>query len=234
MNKLMCGLALSLAVSANGATANQVLTIDGQEHSLASLTEKCQSITGDPAAQIACFNALSALLEEQSNKTEIDPAVIAERLSALRAAAEYQDEDTGLAIGGSECTIHLLYFGNYFHISRRNVSTIDLFSAQFDASKLQYDQTVRAQGGAVPLSKGVMASGAAAAMRGGVELDSSLDGFEAKSARSSLGQYAGEVVRQLQPREDQTFEFVLVHPKRSGSADQIWSAFESYVKACQG
>ncbi len=233
MKKLTFGLALSLTALAGGATANQVLTIDGQEHTLASLTEKCQSITGDPAAQIACFNALSTFLEQQSGGSQEAVLPVAEALAGLRAVAEYQDEQTGLSIGGSDCTIHLLYFDNYFHISRRNVSTIDLFSAQFNVSDLQFDQTVRAQGGPAPLSRGLMANGAMAAMRGGVELDSSLDNFASKSARTSLAAYAGEVVAQLPARQDSTFDFVLVHPQKNQSSAEIWGAFEALVKSCQ-
>lgn len=233
MKVLTLGLAISLGVLAGSAMATQVLTVGGQERTLQSLTEECQSITGDPAAQIACFGALSALLEQQTGGAQAKVSV-PEKLEALRTAAQYQDDASGLVIAGSDCNINIIYYGNYFHISRRNVSTIDLVSAQLDASKLQHEQTVQNLGGQLPLSRGVMEAGATATMRGGAALDSSLDNFAPRSPRMTLDVYAKEVVGQLQPRDGQSFEFVLVHPQRAQASGDIWSAFSNFVAACRG
>lgn len=233
MKMLMCGFAMSLGVLATNAKADQIINVDGEDYFLSHLTENCQSITGDPAAQIACFSALSRLLEEQSGEVQENGEAVIQALDALRAVSQYQDDDSGLSIVGADCNVHIVYFNNYFHISRRNVSSIDLFSAQFDASKFQYDQIVQAQGGQVPLSKGVMADGTNAAMRGGAALESTLDNFEPRSPGTTLDVYANEVVSQLPAREAAAFDFVLVHPQRSQASADIWSAFEDFVNACQ-
>jgi hypothetical protein len=234
MKMLMYGFATSLAVLASGANADQVLVVDGEEYLLSALMENCQSITGDPAAQISCFSALSQLMDEQSNGGQADEASVTAALDALRAVAEYQDDDTGLSIGGAGCNIHIVYFNNYFHISRRNISSIDLFSAQFNASKLQYDQTVQVQGSQTPLSKGFMESGANAATRGGIALESTQHNFEPRSPRTTLGVYADEVVGQLPATEVAAFDFVLVHPNKSDASADIWNAFEDFVNTCNG
>lgn len=233
MKTLMCGFALSLGMLATGANADQIINVDGEDYFLSHLTANCQSITDDPAAQIACFSAISQLLDEQSVEAPETQVSVTEMLDALRAVAQYQDDETGLSIAGSDCNIHVVYFNNYFHVSRRNISEIDLFSAQFDASKLQFDQTVAVQGGQTPLLRGVMEAGQVAAVRGGEVLESSQNNFEPRSPRVTLDAYANEVVTQLPAREDQTFEFVLVHPKRSQASAEILTAFEAFVSACR-
>lgn len=233
MKNLMCGVAMSFGIVTSVAAADQVLVVGGEEYSLSELTNHCQSILDDPAAQISCFGNLSKLIEKQSGQGQENEASVVETLSALQAAAQYQDSETGLIVTGSECVVQFVYYGNYFHISRRNVSTIDLFSAQFDASQLQYDQTAQARSGQALLSKGVMAEGATATTHGGLELDSSLDGFAARDARTTLDVYAPAVVQELAGQEVQSFDFVLVHPKKSQASAEIWSAFEAYVSSCQ-
>jgi len=233
MKKLMFGIAMSLSVFASAAQADQVITVDGEEYLLSDLTANCQSITDDPAAQITCFSALSKIMEEQASEAQATDVSVVETLAALQAVAQYEDDDTGLLISGTDCRIHVLYFNNSFHISRRNVSSIDLISAQFDASKLQFDEVSEVRGAQVPLLSGEMDVSATAVMRGGIELDSSRDGFEPRSPRTTLGVYAQEVATVLTPTEDQTFDFVLVHPQRSADSDAIWAAFEAFTAACR-
>lgn len=234
MKMLLCGFAMSLGMFASSVNADQILTVDGEDYFLSHLMANCQSITDDPAAQINCFGAISKLLEEQTTGTEESVVSVATELDALRTVAQYQDDDSGLTIAGSDCKIHVLYFNNYFHISRRNISTIDLFSAQFDASKLQFDQMGEVQGAQAPLLKGLMASGENATVRGGVELDSAQNGFEPRSSRATIEVYANEVAGQLSPIESQAFDFVLVHPQRSQASAEIMGAFEAFVNACKG
>jgi hypothetical protein len=233
MKMLMYGISLSLGTLASDVLADQILTVDGEDYLLSSLLENCQSITDDPAAQITCFSTISGLLEEQSDAEPENAVSVPEALDALRAVAQYQDDETGLSIAGADCNIHIVYFNNYFHISRRNISSIDLFSAQFDASKLQHDQTVQVQSAQAPLAKGFMETGTTAATRGGVSLESMQHNFAPRSPRTTLDVYATEVVSQLQAREDQAFDFVLVHPKRSQASADIWNAFETVVNACK-
>ena len=231
MKMLMWGVALSLGALASSAQADQIVTVDGEDYFLSHLMANCQSITDDPEAQIACFGAISQLLEEQSDEVQQSDVSIPEKLEALRTVAQYQDDETGLSIVGADCNVHIVYFNNYFHISRRNISELDLFSASFAASKLSLDQTRQAQ---APFAKGVMETGSNAVIRGGIALDSGRDNFEPRSPRSTLAAYANEVVGQLQPREAQEFDFVLVHPNRSQNSAEIWTAFEAYVDACNG
>lgn len=233
MKMLLCGVAMSLGILASNVMANQIVTVDGEDYLLSSLMENCQSITTDPAAQVACFSSISRLLEEQSGAEEESSVSVAQSLDALRTLAQYQDDESGLSIAGADCNIHILYFNNYFHISRRNISEIDLFSAQFDASKLQFDQTVQVQGAQAPLFKGFMAPGANAAVRGGVVLESSQQNFEPRSARTTIGDYANEVVKQLPATESAAFDFVLIHPQRAQASAEIWGAFETFVNACK-
>ncbi|PJI84559.1 hypothetical protein BC777_3620 [Yoonia maricola] len=233
MKMLMCGFAVSLSALASDVNAEQILTVDGNDYPLSSLLENCQSITDDPAAQIDCFSAISRLLDEQTGEAEEEGASVTEALDTLRTVAQYQDSESGLLIAGSDCNIHIVYFNNYFHISRRNISTIDLFSAVFDASKLQYDRTVQVQGAQAPLFTGFMDVGATAAMRGGVALESTANNFAARSPGMSIDVYANEVVGQLPPTEAQTFNFVLVHPARNQASGEIWAAFEGFVTACR-
>ena len=218
-------------VSASDAQAEEMVNVDGVEYPLSLLTANCQSMSGDPQAMIACFNDLSALMEGNSDVQE-DTVSVAQALDDLRAVAQYQNDETGLSILGSDCGVHIVYYGNFFHISRRNVSSIDLVSAQFDASKLQYDQIAGVQGAQMPLSRGLMDVGAAAKMRGGAALESAQHNFPAKSARLSMSEYAAQVVNQLPVTEGQAFNFVLVHPARSQASADIWSAFEVFVNAC--
>lgn len=234
MKMLMRSFALWLGVLASNAQADQVITVDGKDYFLSFLTANCQSITNDPAAQIACFGAISELLEEQSGGVQESKISVTEALDALRAVAQYQDDESGLSIAGSDCNIHLVYFNNYFHISRRNISTIDLFSAQFDASNLQYDQIVQVQDAQSPVSKGFMAPGVTAVMHGGVALESAQHNFSPRSPRTTLDVYANEVVGELQGIQSQEFDFVLVHPQKSQASADIWSAFATFVDACKG
>lgn len=234
MKMLMCGFAMSLSVLATDANAQQTVTVDGEIYQLSTLMENCQSITDDPAAQIACFSAISRLMEEQASGGEQnDGASVVQSFEALQAAAQYQNEESGLTVSASDCTITLTYFSNYFHISRRNISTIDLISAEFDASKLRFDQTVQVQGAQAPLFTGFMDVGANAATRGGFGLDSSLNDFEPRSAGESIDVFANAVVSQLPTTEAQTFDFILVHPERSANSSEIWAAFEEFVTACR-
>jgi hypothetical protein len=233
MKMLACGIAMSIGALASDVMAYQILTVDGEEYLLSSLLENCQRITGDPEAQMDCISAISQLLAAKSGEAQETAVSVTQALDALRAVAQYQDDESGLSITGSDCSIHIVYFNNYFHISRRNISTIDLFSAQFDASKLQYDQIVEVQGAQAPLLQGFMAPGTNATMRGGVALESAQHNFSPRSPRTTMDVYANEVVSQLPAKEDQTFDFVLIHPKRSQASADIWSAFETVVKACK-
>lgn len=233
MKMLMCGFAMSLGFLASGASAEDVLVVDGEEYALSTLMAHCQSITGDPEAQIACFGSISKLMEEQSGDAPEVQVSVTEKLDALRAVAQYQDDDSGLLIAGADCKVHFVYYNNYFHISRRNISSIDLFSAQFDASKFQFDQMTEVRGAQAPLLTGAMAPGANAAVRGGVALESSQENFEPRSPRMTMDVYANEVVNQLQPSERSAFEFVLVHPQRSENSGEILSAFEAFADACR-
>jgi len=235
MKMLICGLTMSLSVLASTAQAEVTLNVDGESIPLSTLMDNCKSISGSAEAQISCFNALTQMLDEQSGSAPAETgASVTDALDALRDVAQYQDGETGLTITGSDRSVQITYFANYFHISRRNISTIDLFSAQFDASQLEYDQTAAARGASAPLSKGIMDAGATAAMWGGVGLESAQQNFDPKSPRTSLDVYADEVVAQLPSREDAAFDFVLVHPQRSDASDDIWSAFEAFVSACKG
>lgn len=234
MKTLTRSLAIALAGLAGTANAEQIVTIDGETYFLSHLTENCQAITDDPAAQIACFGAISALLEEQPAEETNDPEAINLALDDLRTLASFSDGETGLQINGAGCNIHLMYYANYFHISRRNISELDLFSAEFDASKLQIEKTMQVQGGAAPLFRGVLDDAATAIVRGGAVLDSAGYGFAPRAPSATLDDYASEVVGQLPAAEKQTFDFVLIHPANGGSTPEIWAAFQTYVAACKG
>ena len=233
MRMLICGLALSLGTMASPAKAETKVTVDGAEYELSALMEDCRSMSGAPEAQIACFTKLSELLEKQGGEAEARSISVPEALDALRAVAQYQDDGSGLSIVGNDCNIRIVYFNNYFHLSRRNVSMIDLFSAQFDASKLQYDRTAEVRGAQAPLLSGLMEAGATATTAGGVALESTVQNFAPKSARASIFTYANEVVSQLTASQDQAFDFVLVHPERHKRSAEIWSAFETFATACR-
>jgi len=233
MKSLVCGFAISFGLIASSASAELTLNVDGEDYTLSALMENCQALADDPVAQITCFNDVSQLVEEQTGG-EPEPTVsVDEALETLRAAAQYQDEETGLFISGKECRLQILYYANYFHISRRNVSSIDLFSAAFDASQFQIDELSEVRGAQAPLYRGVMASGATGSTRGGLALESAEFGFAAKSARASIAEYAVEVVNQLTSTQGQEFDFVLVHPARASISVDIKNAFETYVKACK-
>lgn len=233
MKLLVSALAISIGMSASEASAELTLNVDGEDYTLTTLMENCQSLASDPPAQIACFGVVSKLVEEQSNKAPEIQLSVPEAFEALRTAAQYQDEETGLLVAGTECTIQVLYYNNYFHISRRNVSSIDVFSATFDASQVKYDQISEIRGAQAPLFRGLMATGGVATMRGGVALDSSQNNFKPKSARTSIGDYAIETINQLAVKEGPEFDFVLVHPAKSQSSEDIWNSFETFAKACQ-
>lgn len=234
MKLLMNSLAMSFGILASSVSAELTLNVDGEDYPLSALMENCQSLSDNPSAQISCFNAVSKLLEEQSGAAQESVASVPEALDALRAVAQFEDGETGLVIAGTDCSIQVLYYGNYYHLSRRNVSSIDLFSAEFDASQLQYDQITEVNGAQAPLFTGQMDDGATAATRGGMAIESSQYNFEPKSSRTTIGAYASEVAVQLAATEGQNFDFVLVHPERNQDGAEIWSAFETFVGACRG
>jgi hypothetical protein len=233
MKMRMSCLILSLGIMSSAVVADQTVSVNGESYSLSALTASCQGIVNDPAAQIACFSALSQLLEEQAPAAQENAVAVADAFDALRAVAQYADGESGVSITGADCKIQISYFGNYFHISRRNVSTVDLFSAEFDASRLQIDQVVDAQGTAVPMLRGTMDVGATATIRGGAALDSTLDNFPARSARTAIDVYASEIVGLLPAQEVQSFDFALIHPNQSQASGEIRSAFETFVTACR-
>lgn len=233
MKTLICSLTVSLGLMASSAAAEQMITVDGKEYPLSTLMTSCQQMTDDAAKQVACFNDLAKLMAEQAGGAPKATVSVPDALAGLREVAQYQDDDSGLVIAGTDCNVQIIYYGNYYHISRRNISTLDLFTARFDASKFQYDQLSKGQGGTPSLAKGVMEAGATAAIRGGAELDSSKLKFAPRSPRASLDAYAVEVMDQLAARDTPTFEFVLVHPQHQAASDDIWNAFETFVEACK-
>ena len=232
MKTLIIGLVMSFGTMTSVSSAQQTLKVDGADVPLATLMENCQSITGDPAAQIACFGAVTKLLEEQAGQQQEEIVSVPQALESLRTVAQYQNDESGLTINGSDCSIQIVYFNNYFHLSRRNISSIDLFSAEFDVSQLQFDTLTEVQGGQAPLIQASMAAGVNATVRGGVALESSQRNFAPRSPRTSLDAYANEVIGQLPANQSQTFQFVLVHPQLSQSRADIWDAFGIFVKAC--
>lgn len=232
MKKLIFGLTLALGLSASAAQAGMTVEIDGTEYPLVALMDNCGNASGGDEARLACFSALTKLLKDQNT----DPKValsITQALEELKAAAQHQDDESGLSIDGNECLVTIVYFNNFFHISRRNVSTIDLFSAKFDASKMQYDQTKQVNGSSMTWSKGLMELGATAVSTGGLALDSKQKGFSPKPANKTLSDYAKSVADELTKKEEQTFDFVLVHPSRKQDSAKIWDAFETFVSACK-
>ncbi len=234
MRMVLSGFAISLGLLASSGSAEVMLNVNGKEYTLTALMENCQTMGDDPAAQIACFNAVSALLEQQTDQAEAEaPSSVPQAFEALRAAAEYEDSGSGLMIRGTACDAQILYYANYFHISRRNVSSIDLFSTRFDASKVSRDQINPTGGGQGLLSKGAMQSGATAASIGGLAMDSAQYNVAPKSARTSVGEYAIEMADQLAAIESSEFDFVLVHPAKQQSSAEIWNAFDDYLAACQ-
>jgi len=234
MKTLVYGLALSVATLATSAAAELSVTVNGEEVSVAQLMDNCKTMTDQPEAQVACFSAISQLLEKQSGDSAEGDSNVGQALANLQQVAQFENGETGLMIDGSGCTIQMTYFANYFHVSRRNVSSIDLHHAQFDVSRLRLDEVSSARARQDLLTTGVMEAGGLAAMRGGVALESTTHNFAPKSARASIGEYASKVVPQLPAQEADQFSFVLVHPALGGAREDIWNAFEAYVKACQG
>lgn len=233
MKLLINGLVIAASVLANAASAEVTLIVDGEEYTLSALMENCQSLSDNPVAQITCFNTVSKLVEEQSGQDPVDQVSVSDSLEAFRTVAQYQDAESGLLVGGSDCQIQILYYGNYFHLSRRNVSSIDLLSASFDASQMQSDSISEVRGAQLPVVQAEMNDGAKASIRGGVAIESAQYGFAPKSPRASVGEYAIEVTRQLDADESRRFDFVLVHPGRSDDTDDIWDAFDTLVGACK-
>ena len=233
MKKLMFSIAAALGLLVSAAHAQQMVMVDGEQYRLSDLMANCQAIVDDPAAQVACFAAISRLMEEQSQSAPEVTVSVTEPLNAFRAVAEYNDAETGLLISGDSCQIRVVYFANYFHISRRNISSIDLFSAEFDLSNIQLDSTTEVPNAQAPLLKVTMAPGATGSMRGGVGLESAQHNFEAKSPRVTLDEYAASVADQLPATEGRTFDFVLFHPNKAQNRTEIWTAFEALADACR-
>ena len=233
MKLLIYGLTLPLTLLASNLLAQETLIVNGKEYTITALTENCQSLSDEPQAMAACFTALSQLIERQSDGEQDDAPDVLRSLDNLRAAAEVQNDDSGLSILGTGCTIQIVYYNNYYHVSRRNVSQLDLYSAEFDVSEIQYEEFDEVRGAQAPLISGLMADNETATTRGNVGLDSSANGFDAKPGRTPVGEYALEIVDQLQADEDQSFDFVLVHPDRRDNSDAIWEAFERFVDACK-
>jgi len=221
-----------LAGFASAQSAQAAIDAKQKAPSVTELMEQCRSEELSAEAKVACFNDLADQLRNGAAAPS-QAGSVQEALDGLRRVAEYQDKDSGLVIAGDSCLIHVLYYGNYFHISRRNVSTIDLLSAKFDASTLQFDQTADVSEANLNWSKGVMDAGATAVFQGGTALESNKQGFDAKQASLSLQQYAGLVVDQLPAQESQRFDFMMVHPAKAEARAEITKAFEELVSACK-
>ncbi|MFK7751404.1 MAG: hypothetical protein AB8B51_02530 [Sedimentitalea sp.] len=234
MKMFFGGLAVTLGILSSSVSAEVMVNVNGTEYTLTALMENCQSMGDTPAAQIACFNAVTTLLDQQSNDTQPGTtASVPEALNALRTVAQYQDTDSGLMIVGSDCNAQILYYANFFHVSRRNVSSLDLFSTRFDASEVAYDQIAQAPGGQAHISRGAMHTGAVAATIGGMAIESAKYNIAPKPGRMTIADYASEVANQLTASESSQFDFVLVHPAKHQSSAEIWGAFKTYVQACQ-
>lgn len=233
MKTLIYSFVMSIGMMASVSAAQQTVTIEGKEYTLATLMENCQKMTDDPVAQIDCFGDVARLLEEQSGQAKEPSVSVPQALDSLRTLAQYQDADSGLSISGTDCAIQILYFNNYFHISRRNISSIDVFSAQFDASHLKIDTIGEMQGGHAPLAQASLDTGAIAIMRGGVALDSSQHDFSPRSPGMSIDAYADAVAAQLPTKQANRVEFVLIHPQQRHARSEIWNAFATLVKACK-
>lgn len=234
MNKCVRGFALSLGIIASAVHAERMLTVDGTEVPLSELMSTCQGLIDQPDAQFACFSDLTRLMDEQSGQEPVAKVPVPEALDALRSVAQYQDNDSGLTIAGTDCTIQIVYYNNYFHVSRRNISEIDLFSATFDVSQLQYDTISEIRGAKVPLIEGELNTGSVAVTYGGAPLDSAQNNFSPRPPSATLDVYAAQIMTEIPAREGQSFEFVLIHPQRSGASAEIWDAFETFVDACKG
>lgn len=226
------GFILSLCLVAGSVQAEQMLTVDGEEYPLSELMAVCQNMGDQPAGQLACFSDLTKLMAEQSAAAQEPVVPVPEALNALRAVAQYQDDNTGLLIAGTDCNIQIIYYGNYFHVSRRNISEIDLFSVQFDAANLPIDQVSELSGAQVPMIEATLNAGTTAIMHGAIGLDSARNGFAPRTPGTTLDVYASEVISQLQPREDSKASFVLLHPQRLDASADIQGAFDTFLKAC--
>ena len=233
MKLSMQAIALATVLAATGAQAEQMVRVDGEDYKLSDLTANCQSITNDPAAQIACFASLSQLMAEQGNGAD-DSGAIAAASGTLMDAAQYQDDESGLLISAEGCELTVVYYGNYFHISRRNISSVDIFAATFDAGQLQLDQTLPVQGSQVPMLRASLTFGSTAKLRGGMAMESGPGSFHARAPGMPLADFAREAIGMLPVSESQTVDFVLVHPQRNAASAEILSAFQGYVNACQG
>ena len=233
MKSLIYGAAMVFWAISTTATADQVIQVDGEPYLLSTLTANCQNIQ-DPAAQIACFASLSKLIEEQAAANPADAERVGQAIGLLQASAQYGDDESGLTITASGCNVRFDYYGNYFHISRRNISSIDLYSAEFDASQVMIEQVTPMQGGQVPMMRATMAPGAVANLRGGLALESSHSGFAPRAPGAPLSDYAAEVVSMLPVQQSATFDFVLVHPQMANANPQIWAAFSELVNVCKG
>jgi len=233
MRSLFLGALTGLIVQTGAAQAEYSINVRGTDYPLAALMESCINANGGPEAQLRCFVALTGLVKEQTAAPETTDLSVTEALDGLRAVAEYQDDISGLSISGTDCTITVQYHGDYFYVSRRNVTSIDLLSATFDVSQMQHDQTAFSQGTAVQHARGIMQLGATASTRGGLALESAEHGFMSKTASASVSEYASSIIQNLPERQDRSFDFVLVHPAKIQSSNQIWGAFGALVGACQ-
>lgn len=232
MKTVLIGALIALSAVATTAKAEITLNVRGTDYSLVALMDSCATATGGGDAQLRCFVALTDIVKEQYGAAHSD-LTVTDALFALRQVAEIQTADTGLTIKGDGCQIELQYYNNYYYMSRRNVASIDVISAQFDATAIQLDQTLRSQGNGSLTSVGLMQPGAEAVVRGGVALESVDHGFDVKPAAIPVADYAGTVAQTLDAQQHQSFQFVLVHPERNGQSGAIWEAFDTYVQACQ-
>lgn len=80
--------------------------------------------------------------------------------------------------------------------------------------------------------RGVVDGSSPATIKGGLALESVQHGFASKSAGQTIDEYANQVVSQLPGRSEQTFDFVLVHPKKAAESSGILNAFALFVQAC--
>lgn len=230
MKKVLFGTALALFGLITAAHAEYMVKVRGADYPISSLMQSCADANGGSDAQLKCFITLTGLVKEQAGAAQVNLSA-ADALDALRKVAQHQDADSGLIIDGAECRIQITYYNNYFHMSRRNVSSIDLVTAEFDAAQVQLDQVQRADAGGV--AKGFLQLGGTAVSKGGAALESADLNFPTKPAQASMQDYVQTVSAQLATRQSDSFDFVLVHPKRSQISNDIWKAFDVFVRACQ-
>jgi len=236
MKALFACAVVALVGFAETAKAAYSLNVNGSEYPLVALMENCSRADGGDQAKLKCFAALTKLLKDQSGEAQTGGETnvpVNQAFDNLKSVAEYQDGQSGLSITGDSCNIRIVYYGNYYHVSRRNISTIDLIAAEFDASAMNYQQTAPVQGATMSWSRGLLLAGETAVSKGGTALESAVNGFDPKGPSANLADYANYVVEQLPPAESQNFDFVLVHPNRAEASAEIWSAFKTFVSACQ-